>query len=541
MMIRVSSTGQAEGGYSLESQTDMLRDIIRRYHYEPFAEVLEDDGYSGDNWNRPAVKRGLELLRSGQVRSLAWISVDRFARDSPGGRNYIEQVLKAKGELIFGDIGKYSGDVNFRFMLDMKLVISEHEKRVIAERTSRGTRKKVQLGFINSSYAPYGYQLAAKEKVERGALAIDPEQAKVVREIFQLADMGLSLRALARELVARGVPPARTAWSAGQISRILSDEVYCGKWHYNKRQAAVPQKLRKLDIVRHRERSSQVWRPREEWLAVDVPAIITDRALFDRVQKRMQQNKALMSGRISDKYLLRSLVWCGECKGRHAGYVVRQNTYYRCANRDRLTGDRLCSATSVRAEVLEAVVWKAMIDTLSNPKAMKAQLAAQEANRLAAMSPSRRDLLQQTILEAQSKIDRARQGVMVTPAADLEGQRFFMSALEEWTARRDQAQAELSRQAAPVIPIKTLEAVAQRAALEFKRCGQTATRLEKQELLRKWVARITYTQGDVEIAFRIPTMANSAAGSAPDGSGNCINHLSDCDSFSNLFVSRRVA
>jgi site-specific DNA recombinase len=518
LIVRVSTTGQAEGGFSLESQKQLLREIAARNNYSPYEEILEDDGYSGDNWDRPAIKRGLQLLKSGAVRALAWMTVDRFARDSPGGRAYIEQVLKLKGELVFGDIGKYSGDVNFRFMLDMKLVISEHEKRTIAERTTRGTRQKISQGLIHTSYAPYGYRKteACGKRASEAQFAIDEAQGKVVRDVFRSADDGLSLRAIVRDLIDRGVAPPRVKWNATIIGSMLSNPVYLGMWHYNKRHVVEPETIRS-EKPRHRTKTTSQKRDPSEWSAgIPIPAIIADRVLFDRVAKRMRENKQNYSGPKSDRALLRSLVWCGKC-GTRFSCVVRQTgqAYYRCTNRDRVTGEWYCHEKSVRADALEDVVWKAMVDTLSDPAQLKAKLEAQRATLLAAAEPSKRQDLERTITEAKSKIDRCRSGYIDCAADDLEGQRYFNDELKKHRARLDQAQSELAHELPQVVAIQNLNSVVR----EFQESARTATREEQQELVRKWIARIDYVQGDVDVIFRIPLSASGSATGTPGAGG----------------------
>ena len=144
----------------------------------------------------------------------------------------------------------------------------------------------------------------------------DPEQANVIRRIFEDYSSGTSPRAIARNLNAEGVPSPRGGhWNASTINGnksrrqgILHNETYLGRVHWNR-----------LAFRKDPETGKRVPRfnPTSEWVSVQSEdlRIIPDE-LWDRVQqiKRRHGAKPAHLAR-RPKRLLSGLVVCGECGG----------------------------------------------------------------------------------------------------------------------------------------------------------------------------------------------------------------------------------
>jgi hypothetical protein len=101
-------------------------------------------------------------------------------------------------------------------------------------------------------------------------------------------------------------------------------------------------------------------RPRSEWMECYKTEPVVDRALFDRVQQKLSQNKARLGGQPSDRFPLASLGKCGVCGYAHCGVSKGENLWYKCSNRDRIHGHRGCPQRAVPAEALE----RAAVDVL---------------------------------------------------------------------------------------------------------------------------------------------------------------------------------
>src|SRR5689334_21833568 len=80
-MSRVSSDEQAEKGYSIQEQDDILEKHCAKMGYVVMQHFRED--FSGKTFNRPEFKKALELIRSRKAHpaKLLFVRWDRFGRN----------------------------------------------------------------------------------------------------------------------------------------------------------------------------------------------------------------------------------------------------------------------------------------------------------------------------------------------------------------------------------------------------------------------------------------------------------------------------
>ena len=104
-------------------------------------------------------------------------------------------------------------------------------RRRHSEQVRRGMRVAAQRGFYVFANASYGYRKVAAWDlgVRRYKLEPDPPASETVRMIFDLRLQGASMLEIAAELNASGAKaPAVGRWRVQHVTRILSNEVYCG-------------------------------------------------------------------------------------------------------------------------------------------------------------------------------------------------------------------------------------------------------------------------------------------------------------------------
>ena len=189
--VRVSTDDQRDNGYSIDSQLRMIKEYCEKNEYD-IVDVYNDAGHSGKDLMRPEMQRLLKDIKSKKIDKLVAIKVDRLTRNNYDDfwlLNYCEEhdvkielmlepydVSTANGEMIFG----------------MNLVFGQRERKEIGARTKRAMEEMV-LECIHPSKAPYGY---IRNK-ETGHLEVEPIEAEVVKEIFELCKQGNSTRGIA--------------------------------------------------------------------------------------------------------------------------------------------------------------------------------------------------------------------------------------------------------------------------------------------------------------------------------------------------------
>lgn len=214
--IRVSTTGQAEDGVSLDAQRERIEAWCLANDYE-LASVHIDAGLSGKRAdNRPALQAALEdVSERGGV--LVVYSLSRLARSTKDTLAIADRLERAGCDLASLseriDTTSAAGKMVFR----MLAVLSEFERDLVSERTCSAMQHKRRQGERVGT-VPYGFDLA-----EDGvALIENPSEQKALALIDSLYRSGYSLRAIADQLNNRGVSSKNgRPWKHSAIQRIV--------------------------------------------------------------------------------------------------------------------------------------------------------------------------------------------------------------------------------------------------------------------------------------------------------------------------------
>ena len=226
--VRVSTDDQRDNGYSIDSQLRMIKEYCEKNNYD-IIDVYNDAGHSGKDLMRPEMQRLLKDIKSKKIDKLIAIKVDRLTRNNYDGfwlLNYCDEhdvkielmlepydVSTANGEMIFG----------------MNLVFGQRERKEIGARTKRAM-EEMALEHIHPSKAPYGY---IRNK-ETGHLEIEPIEAEVVKEIFELCKKGHSTRNIASIMKENNAYLKQGKWAADRVYKILTNSIYIGIFEYGK-------------------------------------------------------------------------------------------------------------------------------------------------------------------------------------------------------------------------------------------------------------------------------------------------------------------
>ena len=226
--VRVSTDDQRDNGYSIDSQLRMIKEYCEKKDYS-IVDVYNDAGHSGKDLMRPEMQRLLADIKSKKIDKLIAIKVDRLTRNNYDGfwlLNYCEE-HDVKIELILEpyDISTANGEMIF----GMNLVFGQRERKEIGARTKRAM-EEMALEKIHPSKAPYGY---IRNK-ETGHLEVEPIEAQVVKDIFELCKQGNSTRSIATIMKDNNAYLKQGKWASDRVYKILTNSVYIGIFEYGK-------------------------------------------------------------------------------------------------------------------------------------------------------------------------------------------------------------------------------------------------------------------------------------------------------------------
>src|SRR5665213_127021 len=266
---RVSTEEQREG-QTINSQVAELEQFAQSKGWAIQA-IYKDEGWSGSIMGRPALDRLRDDARSHRFQAVLINDVDRLARDV-AHLGVIKRDLEKKGiRVIFRKLPSETSPT-YNLMVNILGSFAEFERELISDRTRRGRRHKVEVRqqYLGSNTA-YSYRYTPIDKITKqdGILEVTPQEAAVVRQMFQWVDgEGLSARRVQMRLNELKIPPRNGAstWGKSSVLRILHCETYAGVWHYNKFQSCEPKNPTTSPRYRKRAKCSIKQRPRNEWI-----------------------------------------------------------------------------------------------------------------------------------------------------------------------------------------------------------------------------------------------------------------------------------
>lgn len=206
--IRVSTARQGRSGLGLEAQREAIARFAQAEGIELVSEHVEiETGKGADALDRrPVLKSALEAARATDSPIIV-SKLDRLSRDVA----FVAGLMAQRVPFVVTELGSDADP----FMLHLYAALAEKERAVISQRTrdalQAAKQRGVELGTHGRDVLAPANQKAAQER----AMAISGTvQAKL--------DAGKSLRTIAAELNAEGVPTARgRQWHLTTVKRLV--------------------------------------------------------------------------------------------------------------------------------------------------------------------------------------------------------------------------------------------------------------------------------------------------------------------------------
>ncbi|MBK8028812.1 MAG: recombinase family protein [Chloroflexi bacterium] len=350
--------------------------------------IFADDASGFEFEDRPQLTLLRNEIKSKQSRRADVVIIehlDRLSRNAEWHQGYLRHELETKHgiELIYW---KDPGPLTQRAVMGAVAQEGmERAKQVMIE----GKILKAKSGRVTATSAAYGYKLVDDsgkegERAKRFTYyAINDEEAEIVRQIFQRYLLGDSMRQIAFDLEQTGIKPPKKYkhWEAAQIRVTLINEVYKGNFYSHRWEHKTIEKLSR-DGISTRKVKCKVERPREEWIHVPVPAIVSPED-WDAANRMLAQNKKTARRNAKVPYLLTGLVKCAYCGWSFTGSTHRKKNGkdrhypyrgYRCpfySTRPKyLRKSEECQNSQIRCDILDDAVWHIVCEALLNPQVL---------------------------------------------------------------------------------------------------------------------------------------------------------------------------
>lgn len=510
---RVSSDRQAREN-TIASQVAVLRERVAQDGYTlSDALCFIDDGCSGSTLLRPALERLRDAAASALFDRLYVLAPDRLARRQAHQALLLDELQRCHIEVVFLNraIGASAED---ELLVQVQGVIAEYERAKIQERSRRGKRHAAQRGAVSVfSTAPYGYRYLSKSPTTPARYEIVPDEAAVVQQLFTwVAQERCSLRELCRRLKKQRIltRSGRRVWEPATVRGLLRNPAYCGQAAYGK--TRISERRPRLRPQRGRpEVPRRVGvsypQPREEWISVAVPALISTE-LFEAAAEQLGLNRQRHRARLRGAgHLLQGLVVCQQCGYACYGQSAQRHAsrgrygYYRCIGKDRRRGDgqRVCHLPTVPLTLLESAVWQDVRALLADPSRVQAEYARRVKERNSSPQHEQLQARRQRVQRGLARlIDAYTEGLLDKTEFEprLRGVKQRLNELD--TEAKVMAERETRDQHLRVV-IHRLEQFAQRVSQGL----DSADTNLRRELIRALVKRVELSAEEVRIVYRI--------------------------------------
>lgn len=372
------STDEEEQLTSYEAQQNYYTDYIMKNKDWTMAGIFADEGITGTSARkRPEFLRMIRLCKKKKIDVVLTKSISRFARNTVDCLNYI-RVLKELGiAVIFEKENINTLESDSEILITMMGAFAQAESESISANVRWGKRQAMREGKAIMQYK----KLYAFRKGDDGEPEIIPEQAEVVKDIYDQYLMGASLRMIKDKLEADGIlnVSGGTEWTLSAIRSILSNEKYCGD--------VLLQKTYISDCISKKVIKNTGQLPM--YLVQNHHEGIVSRETYDAVQTEMARRNAAKSpskknaptgmASYSGKYALSERLVCGEC-----GTLYRRCTWskkgkkrvvWRCVSRLDY-GTKYChQSPTMDEETLQRSILAAINSAMSHKNELIRQIA----------------------------------------------------------------------------------------------------------------------------------------------------------------------
>lgn len=225
--VRVSTTNQAEEGYSIEEQKDKLSSYCNIKDWSVY-KIYTDGGFSGSNTKRPALEQLIKDAKKKLFDTVLVYKLDRLSRSQKDTLYLIEDIFLENKIDFVSLLENFDTSTPFgKAVVGILSVFAQLEREQIKERMQLGKLGRAKSGkSMMWARTSYGYDYHR----ETGTVTINPVQSLAIKFIFEQYLSGRSITKLRDDL--NDKYPKEIDWNYRAVRMILANPVYCGYNQY---------------------------------------------------------------------------------------------------------------------------------------------------------------------------------------------------------------------------------------------------------------------------------------------------------------------
>lgn len=328
--------------HSVSAQVSYYSSLIQANPEWEYAGVYADSGISGTGIKeRDEFRRLVADCEAGRVDIVLTKSISRFARNTVDLLDTVRHLKDIGVEVRFEKEKISTFSTDGELMLTLLASFAQEESRSISENVKWGIRKRFQSGEIGAANKHIlGYRYDEDEK----KYVTIPEEAEIVRRMFQMFLEGMSYREIASRLNGDGYSTINGCdFAEASLRTMLHNEVYAGDIRRQKSFMENPLTKNKM------KNDGQL----PQYYMRDCHEAIIDRSTWAKAQEEIKRRAAL----VNPTYPFTRKIKCGVC-----GYnftrkkaKVKGRTYIQWICRGKKEVGTTCSSVNFSEEELEKI------------------------------------------------------------------------------------------------------------------------------------------------------------------------------------------
>ena len=216
--------------HSLSAQVSYYSGLIQKNPAWEYVGVYADDGVTGTKAEaREEFNRMLADCEAGKIDIILTKSISRFARNTVDLLSTVRRLKELGISVQFEKERIDSLSEDGELMLTLLASFAQEEVRSLSDNVKWGTRKRFEKGIPNGKFHIYGYRWDGDH------LVVEPEEAKIVKLIYDNFLNGLSAETTEKQLEAMGVKSYKGQhFGNSSIRQILGNITYTGNLLFQK-------------------------------------------------------------------------------------------------------------------------------------------------------------------------------------------------------------------------------------------------------------------------------------------------------------------
>lgn len=281
----------------------------------------------------------------GKVDHILVKSISRFSRNTTDCLSIVRELLNIGVTIFFEKENINTGEMESELILSILSSMAEDESASISQNEKWSIQRRMAAGTYKIPYVPYGYQ-----RDENGDMIIEPNEAGIIRYIFNAVLAGQGTDAIAAALEQQHIPTRKGGkWSGSTVRDIIANEKYIGD--------ALLQKTYTDDTFQRHLNHREV----KTYLVSEHHEPIISRETFERANALIKQRgkeKGIVreTGKFQNRFAFSGKIICGICGNKFKRRIHNNGDEIAWVCNTHITDIRKCPSKYVRDDMLKAAL-----------------------------------------------------------------------------------------------------------------------------------------------------------------------------------------